>query len=68
MLAKVQSAAVVGVDAFDVEIEVNAGGGDYKFVVVGLPDAAVKESVDQLRWQHIPVIEPAKVAAGSRHA
>jgi hypothetical protein len=26
MLAKVQSAAVMGVDAFDVEIEVNAGG------------------------------------------
>jgi len=27
MLAKVQSAAVMGVDAFDVEIEVNAGVG-----------------------------------------
>ena len=26
MLAKVQSAAVMWVDAFDVEIEVNAGG------------------------------------------
>ena len=44
------------------------GVGNYKFVVVGLPDAAAKESVDWLRWQHIPVIEPANVAAGSRHA
>ena len=31
-------------DAFPVEIEVNAGRGDPKVFVVGLPDAAVKES------------------------
>ncbi len=48
MLAKVFSGAVYGVDAFPVEIEVNAGHGEPKTVVVGLPDAAVKESSDRV--------------------
>ena len=41
MLARIYSAAVYGVDAYEVEIEVNAGRGDPGIVVVGLPDAAV---------------------------
>jgi len=45
MLAKIYSAAVYGVDAYEVEIEVNAGAGDPKMVIVGLPDAAVKASI-----------------------
>jgi magnesium chelatase family protein len=48
MLAKVYSAAVIGVEAYEVEIEVNAGGGNPVIVVVGLPDAAVKESKDRV--------------------
>lgn len=48
MLAKVYSAAVQGVDAYEVEIEVNAGGGLPKIVIVGLPDTAVKESQDRV--------------------
>jgi len=48
MLAKVFSAAVLGVDAFEVEIEVNGGRGDPAIVIVGLPDAAVKESKDRV--------------------
>ncbi len=44
MLAKIYSAAVYGVDAYEVEIEVNGAGGDPNIVIVGLPDAAVKES------------------------
>ena len=48
MLAKVYSGAVYGVDAYEIEIEVNAGHGDPKVVVVGLPDAAVKESSDRV--------------------
>jgi magnesium chelatase family protein len=49
MLAKVYSAAVLGVDAYEVEIEVNAaGGGDPKIVIVGLPDEAVRESRDRV--------------------
>ncbi len=48
MLAKVYSAAVYGVDAYEVEIEVNAAAGAPVIVVVGLPDAAVKESRDRV--------------------
>ena len=48
MLATVYSGAVLGVDAYQVEIEVNAGGGDPQVVIVGLPDTAVKESRDRV--------------------
>jgi hypothetical protein len=48
MSAKIYSAAVYGVDAYEVEIEVNGAGGDPNIVIVGLPDAAVKESRDRV--------------------
>jgi magnesium chelatase family protein len=48
MLAQVYSAAVYSVDAYEVEIEVNASTGAPVIVVVGLPDAAVKESRDRV--------------------
>src|SRR2546421_11483693 len=48
MLAKIYSAAVYGVDAYEVEIEVNGAGGDPVIVLVGLPDTAVKESRDRV--------------------
>src|SRR5690349_17478792 len=48
MLAKVCSAAVYGIEAYPVEVEVNAGFGDTVIVIVGLPDAAVKESRDRV--------------------
>src|SRR6187455_378657 len=48
MLAKVCSAAVNGIEAYPVEVEVNAGWGDTIVVIVGLPDAAVKESRDRV--------------------
>jgi magnesium chelatase family protein len=48
MLAKVCSAAVNGIEAYPVEVEVNAGWGDTVIVIVGLPDAAVKESRDRV--------------------
>ncbi len=48
MLAKVCSAAVNGIEAYPVEVEVNAGWGDTFIVIVGLPDAAVKESRDRV--------------------
>jgi magnesium chelatase family protein len=41
-LAKVPSAAVKGIEAYPVEVEVNAGYGDTILVIVGLPDAAMK--------------------------
>ena len=48
MLTRVFSAALVGVDATEIEIEVNAGPGEPSIIVVGLPDAAVKESKDRV--------------------
>ena len=48
MLAKAYSAAVTGVDAFPIEVEVNAGWGDTRILIVGLPDAAVRESRDRV--------------------
>ena len=49
MLAKVLSAAIVGLDAHLVEVEVDIGGGLPQFSVVGLPDATVRESRDRVR-------------------
>jgi magnesium chelatase family protein len=48
MLARVLSAAVNGIEAFPVEVEVNSGWGDTVIAIVGLPDAAVKESKDRV--------------------
>ena len=47
-LSTVYSGGIFGVDAFTVEIEVNAAKGDFKTVMVGLPDAAVRESLDRV--------------------
>src|SRR4051812_28215260 len=48
MLAKIYSAAVYGVDAFEMEVEVNGAHGDPKIFIVGLPDTAVKESLHRV--------------------
>jgi len=49
VLAKILSAALVGLDAHVVEVEVDIGGGLPQFSVVGLPDATVRESRDRVR-------------------
>ncbi|MEY2851514.1 MAG: hypothetical protein RL549_213 [Verrucomicrobiota bacterium] len=43
------SATVLGVEACPVAVEVDAGGSKENFVVVGLPDTAVKESRQRVR-------------------
>ena len=49
MLATIASAALQGIDAVIVHVEVNAGEvGEPKLILVGLPDAAVKESDDRV--------------------
>ncbi len=49
MLASLSSAALQGVEAEPVHVEVNSGEtGDPKLILVGLPDAAVKESDDRV--------------------
>lgn len=50
MLAKVNSAAVVGLDAVPVEVEVDiASQGLPSFTIVGLPDKAVEEARERVR-------------------
>jgi magnesium chelatase family protein len=49
MLAVTESAALIGVEAQAVHVEVNTGEtGELRFILVGLPDAAVKESQDRV--------------------
>ncbi|MFC6590597.1 YifB family Mg chelatase-like AAA ATPase [Deinococcus lacus] len=49
MLARVRSAALVGVDAVMVEVEVDVSPGLPSFMVVGLPDQAVSEARERVR-------------------
>lgn len=44
MLSHVWSSTPIGVDALPIEIETNLRGGVPKYIVVGLPDGAVRES------------------------
>lgn len=48
MLAQICSASVQGIEAYPVEVEVDAGYGNTLLSLVGLPDAAVKESRDRV--------------------
>ncbi len=50
MLATVQSCAVVGLEGFPVAVEVDVSRGQAgRITVVGLPDAAVRESIERVR-------------------
>ena len=49
MLATLRSAAVFGVEAYPVHIEVDVSFGLPHFTMVGLPDATVRESRDRVR-------------------
>lgn len=49
MLARVWSAALVGIDAVKVGVEVDVAGGLPGIVVVGLPDTAVQESRERVK-------------------
>lgn len=49
MLSTTHSCALSGVEAIEITIEVNCGErGEPRFIIVGLPDAAVKESHDRV--------------------
>ena len=68
MLAQICSASVQGIEAYPVEVEVDAGYGNTLLSLVGLPDAAVKESRDRVctamanSGYHFPI------AKGAEHA
>jgi magnesium chelatase family protein len=49
MFARVFSGGLLGVDAYRIEVEVDAHGGIGQILLVGLPDAAVKESQERVR-------------------
>jgi magnesium chelatase family protein len=49
VLAKVFSSALLGIDAYLVEVEVDLAPGLPSFAVVGLPDASVKESRERVK-------------------
>ena len=49
MLATLESATVIGVDACRVHVEIDVGPGLPHFQLVGLPDASVRESRDRVR-------------------
>ena len=49
MLAKVKSAAVVGLEGAVVEVEVDLSQGLPSFTIVGLPDKAVQEARERVR-------------------
>jgi len=49
VLAKVLSSAVIGIDAFLVEVEVDITSGLPTFTTVGLPEASVKESKERVK-------------------
>lgn len=61
MITRLFSAAVLGVEAVEVEVEVNtSAANEPRFNIVGLPDAAVRESIQRtlsalqnngLRWE-----------------
>jgi magnesium chelatase family protein len=49
MLARVKSGALLGVEAYIVEVEVDLAPGLPAFTTVGLPETAVKESKDRVK-------------------
>lgn len=48
MLSKIISAALIGIDAYLVEVETSLEQGLMSFSIVGLPDSAVKESRERV--------------------
>ncbi len=48
MISTVNAAALIGIEAFEVSIEVDCRNGMPAFTLVGLPDSAVRESRDRV--------------------
>ncbi len=48
MLSVINCASVIGIDAFKVSVEVSLRKGLRRIIIVGLPDAAVKESKERV--------------------
>ena len=48
MLAQTLCYALIGVDGIPVKVETDVSNGRFVFVIVGLPDTAVKESSERV--------------------
>ncbi len=48
MFSKIFSSSVIGIDAITIEVETNAESTIPSFIIVGLPEASVKESRDRV--------------------
>ena len=49
MFSRVGGIGIFGINSYMIEIEADVSGGLPAFDIVGLPDAAVKESRDRIR-------------------
>jgi magnesium chelatase family protein len=49
MFSRVLSGGLQGVDAYQIEVEVDCSSGIGQIQIVGLPDTAVKESQERVR-------------------
>ena len=49
MLSRIKSSGLIGLNGYEVIVEVDYGPGVPSFTLVGLPDTAVKESYDRVR-------------------
>ena len=49
MLYKIDSAALMGIDAYIVEVEVDISFGMPVYITVGLPDTTVRESKERVK-------------------
>ena len=48
MLARIRSAAILGIDAYPVDVEVDISSGLPSFATVGLPNGAVREGRERI--------------------
>ena len=49
MIVKITSSAIIGIDSYPVDVEVDISRGLPQFSTVGLPDASVRESKDRIK-------------------
>ncbi|PIZ55868.1 magnesium chelatase [bacterium (Candidatus Torokbacteria) CG_4_10_14_0_2_um_filter_35_8] len=64
MLSKIKSAAVIGLDCKEVEVEADASGGNLpSLTIVGLADTAIQESRDRIQ----PAIKNSGIPFPQRH-
>ena len=51
MFSELKSVGLFGIDSYMIEVEADISSGLPAFDIVGLPDAAVKESRDRVRFR-----------------